>query len=132
MRFKALLIVFSSLFFSKALLANQCITNPLDSIYSAISTELDKIESPDYAKIVESLSQLPEADILLILKNKGILAGEHTYDAERLWQLHLAASCLGTHSNIALCLRRTNKFQTSLYIKRGKIPLLKSLKFEIK
>ena len=97
MRLKALLIVFSSLFFSKALLANPCFSNPFDSIYRAISVELDKIESPDYTKIVENLNCLSEADILLILKNKGILAGEHTYDAGKLWQLHLAASCLGTH-----------------------------------
>ena len=110
-------MAFSCLFLSKNLFAHTYLSNPFDSIYSDISVELDKVESPDYTKIVESLNLLAEADILLILKNKGILAGEHTYNAEKLWQLHLAASCLGTHSNIALCLRRTNKFQTHIEAK---------------
>jgi hypothetical protein len=119
MRFKVILLAFSCLFLSKTVFSHPVLSNPFDSIYSAISVEFDKVESTDYAKIAESLNLLTEDEVLLILKNKGVLAGEHTYDAEKLWQLHLAASCLGTHSNIALCLRRTNKFQASLEAKEG-------------
>lgn len=117
MRCKVLFIVLSHLLFSKVLLAHVVLSHPLDSIYSVINEELNKAENANYDKIAASLNLLEETAILQILKNKGILAGEHTYNAEKLWKLHLAALSLGTHSHIALCLRRTNKFQTAIEAK---------------
>jgi hypothetical protein len=133
MRFKILFTVFSFLFSSKIVLANRLLSSPIDSIFTIVNTELDNLKSPDYSKIVSALNLLAEEDILRILKEKGILAGEHTYDADKIWQLHLAASCLGTHSYIALCLRKANKFQTAYEAKeRVKNDILAQLSLSAK
>jgi hypothetical protein len=105
-------LLFFTILLANTLLATPDLSSPNDSIYQYISTELANDISPNYTKIAESLNLLSEEEILKILKDKGILRGEHVYDADKLWQLHLAALCLGEHSNIAVFLRRTNKFQT--------------------
>jgi hypothetical protein len=118
-RIKVLLFVISNLFLTQCIQAHSIFTNNPDSVFNVVSAEFDNLISPDYYKIAESLNLLEEADILRILRNKGILVGEYNYNAEKLWQLHLAALCLGSHSNIALCIRRTNKFQTHIEAKEN-------------
>ncbi len=116
-RLKVSLFVLTHLFLTQYLQAHSILSSNPDSVFNIVSSELDNAINPDYYKIAESLNLLEETDILRILRNKGVLVGEYNYNSEKLWQLHLAALCLGTHSNIALCLRRTNKFQTHIEAK---------------
>jgi hypothetical protein len=116
-RLRVFLFALSNLFLTQYLQAHSILSNNPDSVFNVASAELDNLINPDYYKIAESLNLLEESDILRILRNKGILVGEYNYNAEKLWQLHLAALCLGTHSNIALCIRRTSKFQTHIEAK---------------
>ena len=85
----------------------------IDSLYIELNTEFGKNNLADYVKIVQYFDLLDEASVISILKSQQILAGEHSYDAERLLKLHNAAMGIDAQSKVARWIRRTNKFQSS-------------------
>ena len=104
-------------------------SKPLDSLYMTVNIEFDKDSLADFDKIADAMNFMNEGTIASILRNRQILAGEHSYNAEVLWNLHTSALRLGTHSKLARWIRRTNKFQSTPEAKdRVKNDILKYLK----